>query len=53
MNGCLKVFGIMKQWENPDIAKHGIFACYVCIIVQLSFTLGEELYNVPYEANYD
>ena len=53
MNGRLKVFGVMKQWENSDVALHGVYARCVAIIVQLSFNLGEKLYNVPYTANYD
>lgn len=53
VNGRLKVFGVMKRWNNPDPAKHGVFARCVAVIVQLSFTLGESLYEVPYEANYD
>lgn len=53
VNGCLKFFGVMKRWDNPDTGKHGLFARCVAIIVQLSFTLGEKMYNVPYTANYD
>ena len=53
VNGRLKVFGIMRRWDNPDTAKHGVFARCVAVIVQLSFSLGEKLYNVPYQANYD
>ena len=53
VNGRLKVFGVMKHWDNPDTGKHGVFARCVAVIVQLSFTLGEKLYDVPYEANYD
>ena len=53
MNGRLKVFGVMKKWNNHDPANHGLFAHCVAIIVQLSFTLGEKLYDVPYTANYD
>ena len=53
VNGRLKVFGVMKRWDNPDTGKHGVFARCVAVIVQLSFTLGEKLYDVPYEANYD
>lgn len=53
VNGRLKVFGVMKKWNHPDPAKHGVFARCVAVIVQLSFTLGEGLYEVPYEANYD
>ena len=53
VNGQLKVFGVMKRWENCDVALHGLYARCVAILVQLSFTLGEELYNVPYTANYD
>ena len=53
VNGRLKVFGAMKRWDHPDPAKHGVFARCVAVVVQLSFTLGEKLYEVPYEANYD
>jgi len=53
VNGRLKVFGVMKRWNNPNPAKHAVFARCVAVIVQLSFTLGERLYEVPYEANYD
>ena len=53
VNARLKVFGVMQRWDNPDTAKHGIFARCVAVIVQLSFTLGEKLYEVQYEANYD
>lgn len=53
MNGLFKVFGIMKKWENRNIAKHGTMAKAVAVIVQLSFTLGENLYEVEYDANYD
>jgi hypothetical protein len=53
VNGRLKVFGVMKRWDNPDTARHGVFARCVAVIVQLSFTLGERLYDVPYQANYD
>ena len=53
VNGRLKVFGVMKRWNNSDTAKHGVFARCVAIIVQLSFTLGENLYEVEYDANYD
>jgi hypothetical protein len=53
VNGRLKVFGVMKHWDNPDTGKHGIFARCVAIIVQLTFTLGEKLYDVPYDADYD
>ena len=53
VNGRLKIFGVMKRWNNPDTAKHAVFAKCVAIIVQLSFSLGENLYAVNYEANYD
>jgi hypothetical protein len=53
VNARLKVFGVMQRWNNPDPAKHAVFAKCVAVIVQLSFTLGEGLYDVPYEANYD
>jgi hypothetical protein len=53
VNGRLKVFGVMKRWDNHDTAKHALFARCVAIIVQLSFTLGEKLYDVEYTANYD
>ena len=53
VNQRLKVFGVMKYWNNPDIGKHGLFARCVAIIVQLSFVLDENLYDVPYDANYD
>lgn len=53
VNGRLKVFGVMKRWNNSDTGKHGLFARCIAVIVQLSFTLGENLYEVPYEANYD
>jgi hypothetical protein len=43
----------MQRWNNPDPAKHAVFARSVAVIVQLSFSLGEGLYDVPYEANYD
>ena len=29
MNGCLKIFGVMKHWKNPDTAKTWSF-CSVC-----------------------
>jgi hypothetical protein len=53
VNGLFKVFGAMKKWENPDTARHGVVARSVAVIVQLSFSVGEKLYNVPYTANYD
>lgn len=53
MNGRLKVFGVMNRWHNSDTALHSIYARCVAIIVQLSFTLGEKLYDVTYTANYD
>jgi hypothetical protein len=53
MNGRLKVFGVMKRWNNPDPAKQYIFARCVAIIVQISFSLGEKLYDVDYEVNYE
>ena len=53
INARLKVFGVMQFWANPDTGKHGLFARCVAIIVQLSFTLDEKLYDVPYAANYD
>ena len=53
VNGRLKVFGVMKRWDNHDTGKHSVFARCVAVIVQLSFTLGEKMYDVPYEANYD
>lgn len=53
VNARLKVFGVMKRWNNSDPAKHVVFARSVAVIVQLSFTHGEGLYEVPYEANYD
>lgn len=53
VNGRFKVFGVMKNWHNTDIAKHGLFSWSVAIIVQLSFTLGEKLYDVPYKAKYN
>ena len=33
MNGRLKVFGVMKQWENSDTAKHSVFAWCIAVIV--------------------
>jgi hypothetical protein len=53
VNARLKVFGVTERWNNPDPAKHVVFARCVAIIVQLSFKLGEGLYEVRYEANYD
>ena len=53
MNGRLKIFGVMKQWNNAYPDKHGMHPRCVAIIVQLSFTLGKKLYDVPYTANYD
>lgn len=53
VNGRLKVFGVMRRWNNPDTAKHNVFARCVAVIVQMSFSLGENLYDVEYEANYD
>lgn len=53
VNGRLKVFGVMQRWDNADTGKHAVFARCVAIIVQLSFKLGENLYEVPYEVNYD
>lgn len=53
VNGRLKVFGVMKRWNNPDTAKHNVFARCVAIIVQISFSLGEKLYDVEYEVNYE
>jgi len=53
VNGRLKVFGVMQRWNNANTAKHGVFARCVAIIVQLSFSLGETLYDVEYDVNYD
>jgi hypothetical protein len=53
VNGLFKVFGVMKKWENRDIAKHGRMAKAVALIVQLSFSCGAKLYNIDYRANYD
>jgi hypothetical protein len=53
VNACLKVFEVMRRWNNSDPTKHAVVARCVAVIVQLSFTLGEGLYEVPYEANYD
>lgn len=52
-NGLFKVFGVMKKWENPDTARHGIMAKAVAVIVQMSFSCGERLYEVDYDVNYD
>jgi hypothetical protein len=52
-NGLFKVFGAMKRWDNPNTAQHGVVARSVAVIVQLSFSVGEKLYDVPYTANYD
>lgn len=52
-NGLFKVFGVMKKWENHDTAKHGTMAKAVAVIVQLSFSCGERLYDVEYNVNYD
>jgi hypothetical protein len=53
VNGLFKVFGVMKRWENSNIAKHGTMAKAVAVIVQLSFSCGQKLYSIPYRANYD
>ena len=43
----------MKEWHSPDTAKHGVMARSVAVIVQLSFSLGDKLYDVDYGVNYD
>ena len=53
VNSLFKVYGVMKGWHNPDTGKHGVMARSVAVIVQLSFSLGDRLYNVEYHANYD
>ena len=53
VNGLFKVFGAMKKWESNNVAKHGIIAKAVAVIVQTSFSLGQRLYEVDYDVDYD
>ena len=53
VNGRLKIFGVMKEWHSPNTAKHAVMARSVAVIVQLSFSLGDKLYDVDYNVNYD
>ena len=53
VNGLFKVFGVMKKWDNPNTMKHGTMAKAVAVIVQLSFSCGEKLYEVEYDVDYD
>ena len=43
----------MKEWHSPNTAKHAVMARSVAVIVQLSFSLGDKLYDVDYNVNYD
>ena len=48
-----KIFGVMKEWHSPNTVKHAVMSRSVAVIVQLSFSLGDKLYDVDYHVNYD
>ena len=43
----------MKEWHSLNTVKHAVMARSVAVIVQLSFSLGDKLYDVDYNVNYD